>query len=578
MNIKRVFSMVLAVTLVILMIGCTPKSETSEFESSKDKDPKSDVAEKDSKSDKIEKGSESSKASDPASSIVEAIDFEAIEVPFPSEPLMEYPVEDGGKITMWIGFNSVAAKYYKSLAENDTVKQFVKDTGIEVEFVHPPSGQAEENFNLLVVSDSLPDILVDCNKHYSGGVDAAVADGVFADLTDLVGEYAPDYNYFLDENDLFRKLATTVDGKIYNIYNYKDVQAPYYYRPQYRGDWLKEWNMSEPRTFADCEAYFDKVLAEKPDVAPFLLASSGLEGHFLGAFEIGGQSNGGRFFVKEGEVRHTFNEPRLRDYLVLMNDWYSKGYISPDFTTVESKEEEVARGKAASAVANTDGLFTLAAELDIEVVTGPYPRINEGDPFHFDIFYFPQNGNPNAISAKSENKELALKFLNYGFTHQGSGVANFGETDVTWEMGSDGIPQFTDFALNNPDIPMSDAEYTLRLHSSWAKYRYGDDISMIRNVAYPETWDYRARWGVGDDPTCDNAYALPTLSFSTEDATEVGKLTNDINTYAEEMVLKFITGAEPLDKFDSFVSNVEKLGIVRLLELYQKGYDEFLAK
>lgn len=491
---------------------------------------------------------------------------------------MKYPVEEGGKVTMWIPLSSVVAKYYKSLAENATVKQYVKDSGIDVEFVHPPSGQEEENFNLLVVSDSLPDILVDCNKYYAGGVDAAVADGVFADLTDLVPEYAPDYNYFLENNDLFRKLATSIDGKIYNIYNYKDVQAPYYYRPQYRGDWLKEWGMREPRTFDECEAYFQKVLEEKSGVAPYLLAANGLEGHFLGAFEIGGQTNGGLFFVKQGKIHHTFNEPRLKDYLELMNKWYEKGYISPDFTTVESKEEEIAKGRAAAAVCNTDGLFTLAAEMGIEVVTGPYPRINEGDPFHFDIFYFPQNGNPNAIAAKSENKELALMFLNYGFTHHGSGVVNFGETGVTWEMGDDGIPKFTDFALNNPDIPMSDAEYILRLHTCWAKYRYGDDISMIRNVANPETWEYRARWGVGDDPTCDNAYALPTLSFTAEEAAEVGRLTNDIYTYAEEMVLKFITGAESLDKFDEFAENIQNLGMPRLLELYQNAYDKFLAK
>ncbi|MDL2233824.1 extracellular solute-binding protein [Ruminococcaceae bacterium OttesenSCG-928-L11] len=521
----------------------------------------------------------STPAAPAAETIEEAIGFEAVVVPFPAEPLMKYPVENGGKITIWIPLQATVSKYYQTLRENATVQQFIKDTGIDVEFVHPPSGQEKENFNLLVVSDSLPDILSDCNKHYAGGESAAVGDGVFADLTDLVAQYAPDYNYFLENNDLFRKLATTSDNKVYSIYNYKDVQAPYYHRPQLRADWLNEWGMEIPITFDDWEKYFDKVLAEKPGVAPWLPIKNGIEGTFLGAFEIGGHDNGKRFFVKEGQIHYTFNEPRLLEYLELMNKWYTKGYISKDFTTVDRMDNEFANGKVAALVGNTDTLYTLANELDYEVATTPYPRVKDGDAFHFDIFYFPQNGNPNTIAAKSKNKELALQWLNYGFTQHGSGVANFGETGVTWEMGADGVPVFTDYALNNPDIPMSDAEYTLRLHTCWAKYRYGDDISMIRNVALPDTWDYRAKWGMGDDPNpCDNAYALPTLSFTTEAASEIGKLTTDIDTYAEEMILKFITGATPLSEFDTFVKNCEALGMPRLIQLYQEAYDAFLAK
>ena len=44
------------------------------------------------------------------------------------------------------------------------------------------------------------------------------------------------------------------------------------------------------------------------------------------------------------------------------------------------------------------------------------------------------------------------------------------------------------------------------------------------------------------------------------------------------MVLKFITGAESLDKFDEFAENIQNLGMPRLLELYQNAYDKFLAK
>ena len=517
-----------------------------------------------------------------SSSTSEAIGFKEIVVPMPEKTEMKYPVEEGGTVSMWVGLPSISSKYYQTLAEDITVKKMEEDTGITVKFVHPAQGQASENFNLLALSDSLPDMIVDGNSYYSGGSAAAVNDGIFLDLTELIPQYAPDYNYFLENNDLFWRLATNDDGSIYNLYNYKDVTAPYHTRPQFRKDWLDEWSMEIPKTLDEYEQYFKKVQETYPDVSPFTLTPSGLEVQILGAFGIATVDNGTRFYVKDGQVHHTFNEPELKNYLTLMHDWYQKKYINKDFSTVKA-EDEFTTGRTGFLIGNSDRVYTLAKELEFDPVSGPYPRIKADDPYHGDIFYFPQNGTPASISAKSKNKELALKFLNYGFTKQGSAVINFGDPDTSWKWSTEKnaqykttIPEYTDYALHNTKYPMSDIEYTIRLHTSWCKYRYGDDVSMIRNVADPECWNYRAKWG--DDETCDNSYALPTLNFSPDTAKEVGELKTDINTYAEEMCLKFITGASPLSEYDTFSKQVQSLGMPRLLEIYQQGYDTLLAK
>ncbi len=508
--------------------------------------------------------------------IAEFIGFEAITVDFPEEPLLEYPVAEGGSFSIFIPLAGVASKYYTSLSESPTVIEWIEDTGITVEFVHPPAGQTSENFTLLATTGDLPDAIVNGNSYYPGGDVAAVNDGVFMDLTDLVEGYMPDYYYFMENNDLFRKMATTADNMVYSVYNYKDVQAPYYMRPQFRSDWLEEAGMEVPVTYDDWEDYFDWVLENQEDVAPFMLDSSGIDSLFVGSFEAGG-GGVGRFFQTNGVIRYMFNEPGFEDYLSMMNDWWTRGYIHPDFATTDlSREEALTNGVVAAACSNTDGVFTLARELGVETGTAPYPRVDEDDEYHMDIFYFPQNGTPTSFKADSENIEAAMKFINYGFTRHGSGVANFGVFDDTWTMSEDGIPEFTEEALTQTDIPMSDVEYVLRLHTMWSKYRYGDDISMIRNVAETETWDYRAKWG--DDPTSDNAYAIPTLSFSPEAAEEIGDLSADINTYAEEMVLRFITGDAPLSEYDDFVDRLNELGMQRLIELYQEAFDAFLVK
>lgn len=573
-KLKRVFCVLAACAMMASAAGCNNSSSGSS------QTEESSTA---SAADSSASTSTSSSTSSSTGDSIEAIGFEAQIVPPLDEPIMQYPVENGGKISMWVGFNSISAKYYQSLAEDITVKQYVEDTGIEVEFVHPASGQESENFNLLVVSDSLPDIVVNADSYYAGGISAAVADGVFADLTDLVAEYAPDYNYFLENNDMFWRLASTDDGKIYQLYNYKDIQAPYYWRSQFRSDWLEEFGMDTPKTFADMEEYFKKVQENYPDVAPYTLVKDGLEWEFLAAFDAATVDNQKRFFVVDGQVQHTFTSPGLEDYLTLMADWYQKGYINKDFTTVESVEQELCNGRTAFIVGNTDTVYVLADELGVEIDSAPYPRVNEGDPYHGDIFYFPQNGTPSAINAKSSNIELALQFLNYGFTKQGSAVVNYGDPDTSWNWSEEvypdyqtTIPEYTDYALNCPDYPMSDIEYTVRLHTAWTKYRYGDDVMMIRNVADPDCWAYRAQWG--DDPTADTNYVLPSLNFSTEAASEISTLVTNINTYGEEMILKFITGATPLSEYDNFVAEINNLGMPRLLELYQEAYEALLSK
>ena len=43
---------------------------------------------------------------------------------------------------------------------------------------------------------------------------------------------------------------------------------------------------------------------------------------------------------------------------------------------------------------------------------------------------------------------------------------------------------------------------------------------------------------------------------------------NNMNTLTDEMVLKFIMGIEPLENYDTFVSQLKIFGIESMLETY----------
>ena len=43
-----------------------------------------------------------------------------------------------------------------------------------------------------------------------------------------------------------------------------------------------------------------------------------------------------------------------------------------------------------------------------------------------------------------------------------------------------------------------------------------------------------------------------------------------------ESIDKFIMGVEPLDKFDDYVAQVEKMGLADVLAVYQAAYDRYM--
>ncbi len=55
-------------------------------------------------------------------------------------------------------------------------------------------------------------------------------------------------------------------------------------------------------------------------------------------------------------------------------------------------------------------------------------------------------------------------------------------------------------------------------------------------------------------------------------------LQNEINTYVSEMILKFITGDEPFDKYDAYLNRIREMGINEVIEIQQNALDRYNAR
>lgn len=479
-------------------------------------------------------------------------------------------------LTYWVPFGSSAAKYVTGDNDNVAYQEAMKRLGINIEFIHPAIGQEQEEFNLLFLGDKLPDIIAYADR-YAGGEFQGMRDGVFKDLTELVPQYAPDYYKVLTENEEFYRESTDNNGHIVSFNNCKPVADPPFRRWVFKKDLLSELDCDIPKTVADYEAMFEKIKAK--GMTPYLLDKFGYEVQLEGLFDVY-YNKDNNFFQKDGVVKCAPLEDGFKDYLTLINKWYSSGYISKDFSSIKDAEANTLfdTDQIGTYLAPTVATFNRGERQGFEVVSAPYIRLEEGQQLHWEDYnVWPRTREHEStvvISKDCQNVEAAMKFLNYGYTGEGANLYNWGVEGVNWNWQGD-KRVYNDTMLNNPKFGTEEASFIYKVHFA-PKINY-PDVECHANLLKSEgALAIRMKWS--DDDKIDSSLQLPPYQLEEDEQQRLGEIMTPVNTYIDEMTLKFITGAEPLDNFDNFRATIKSMGIDEALQLKQDGLDAYMAK
>ena len=484
--------------------------------------------------------------------------------------------EDGEitTLTWWVPLEGSASKFIQSYNENTAYQEAMKRLGIQIEFIHPAVGQEKEEFNLLFLGDKLPDI-ISYAQFYTGGEFQGMRDGVFLDITDQLPEYAPDYYKTLTEDEEFYREATDENGRVTAFYGYKPVGDPPFRRWILNENLLAELECEIPETVSDLEAMFDKMLAK--GITPYMPEPGdrpGYEQQLMGMWDILRD-----FYVDNGKIKFGQMEPGFKSYLELMNKWYEKGYISKDFTSIEATEVNTLfdTGKIGTFLGPIVANYNRCEALGIPVTAAPYTRLEPGQKLHWnDCDIWPKmnyNASVAVISKDCSNVQAALTFLNYGYTQEGAELYNWGVEGLNWDWQGD-KRVYNDTMLEN-EFGTEEASYIYKVH--FGPLLTWPDIECHANLLKSEgALNSRLQWA--DDPDVDSALQLPPFQLNDEEQQRLGEIENEVFTYCDEMVLKFITGAEPLENFDQYVETIKSLGIEEAIALEQKGYDTYMSK
>ena len=495
------------------------------------------------------------------------------------QKLTEEPVT----LTIWADITNTGAigTLIENLDDMKLLKVMEEKTGVHVECICPPVGEAQNAFSLMLASGSYPDIIIGFNNYYTYSGDTAIEEGVIVDFNDYA-DVMPNYNA-LRTATTFRNNGTKTDlGNMPYVYilPYNDQPGSNCGGAIIRQDLLDKLGMEMPETFDELHTFLTRCVNElglKRALALDYNGASKYDGLSAGFdMHLPNQCLNSPFYLVDGVITYAPLSEGYKEYITMMSQWYAEGLVDPDFASVLTFDDGIAMVTSGECAVSSDhggilGLYNelgKAADPDYNFVSMPIPVRNKGDKVH----YGASSGIPltaaAVVTTSCKNPELACRYIDQYYSDEGFILTNYGEEGVTFNW-VDGEPVYTDLITKNPQV---------------------DSVAAIGAYMTPVTWfmeavinrDYtdetRASTAVWDAMN-DCAMTIPAaVALNTEEKERYGDYYSEIESYVNEMTVRFIMGTEPLENYDAFVNQLHSLGIDEAIAAYQSAYDRYASR
>lgn len=491
-----------------------------------------------------------------------------------------YPLEEKAHLVLAMVDEAAVTANAKNLAETPFGQAWQEATGVELEIMQLADGNA---LNLLYASGDLPDMIWMVSS-YSGGAEKAIKDKIIEPLNDYM-EFAPDFQAVLDGNELYAKSCKTSNNQIIgfpliNGDDYLLTSAGLIIRQ----DWLDDLGLALPQTADDLYEVLKAFKEEKGASAPlsttlwWLKEIAVQHGILTSPF---GLVRGG-FYQVDGKVHYGYAEEEYKGVLEFLHKLYDEGLLDPNFQSVDDNtvKANIMNGDTGVVIGNTGAylgtiLETMAEDEPDFNLSGFGPLVKTAGDIPMSTHYnWPIQETYVVITPSCTNKEAAVKFLNYGYTEAGHMLFNYGTEGVSYTM-ENGVPTYTELIMHNPDGLTKQLAMAQHIRAWQGGPFIREKGYQLQYSNLPQQQAALASWSTSDA----SKYQMPPVTVSEENTSEYSKLNGDISTYVSEMFVRYVTGLESLDTFESeYLATLESMKVDRIIELQQEALDEFNSR
>lgn len=494
-------------------------------------------------------------------------------------------------LSCFMAMDSKISASSKTMNDMACYKELENKTGIHIDFVHPPIGQENDVLNLMIASNDLSDMIFWTWLTIPGGPAKAIQDGSIIKLNEHIDKYAPNIKKLFSEYSEVKKQSMLDDGTFYQfpmVRLRKDKQEWFKVAgPQIRKDWLDKLGLQPPKNTDELYNVLKAFQTKDPngngtpDELPFLASKD--TGNVPSGNSIKNFSSPWGilidFYNDNGKVKFGPIEPGFKQYISTMNKWFKEQLIDPDFAVTDGKSFD------AKVTGNRGGFYIGALNGNL---TRYLTLMKDKDP-KFDLAALPWISGPagkaytsaadynklvvgigKAVSAKNKHIKETVKWMDYFYSEEGSRIMNFGIEGTSYTM-QNGKPVFTDKVMKNTtglSVDQALSQYAMSAaNDAFVKDPvYFEQVSLL----LPQQKASQTAW----DPA-DKSLLLPPITSTTEESSKLAAIMNEVNTYTNEMVMKFIMGQEPVDNFDKYVKNIKSMGIDEAIKLQQAALDRY---
>lgn len=289
------------------------------------------------------------------------------------------------------------------LVQAEINKKLKDKINAEVSLQVVPFGEYTQKMNVIIASREGYDMCFTAN--WLNDIYLNISKGAFLPLNDLIKNEAPKLKEALPD---YIFPSVTLNGQIYAIPNQQvafSQQAIYLQKDLADKYGFKVDAVPSEKgydTLRAIEPYFQKIKEKEPNIYPVVVAYYGLECDYE---QIG---NGAIRVKKYGNDLKVYNIYETDDYkkqIRLLSEWYKKGYIRKDITSVNDESIDRKNNKyAAFFASNKPGVLTEMSQQ----YNRDFYQIILNEP------YLPFNGgisSTTAISSASKYPEHAIKLI-----------------------------------------------------------------------------------------------------------------------------------------------------------------------
>lgn len=454
------------------------------------------------------------------------------------------------------------------------VKEIEKRTGITIELQGYSHAMYNDKLKIVMASGKLPDIfhglsLAEANKLGSQG--ALVSINQYADQL-------PNFQkLYMEENDWVMKSYTDDKNDLYTwpIYGVsRDVNHGFLYRKDiFDKHGIKEWT--------DTEGFYQALKKLKefyPNSYPVASKTKetifsdwahgwgiGGTGYPLGAFPA--------YFDENTNMwKLATTQPEYKDMIDFMKKLYNEGLLDPEFLT------DTPASWTAKMTANDKAFVTFdwIGRLDLF-----YEQIKSENPDYNLRYGYPvgPTGNIRTLSkvtssgvhvANNNNKEVALKLLDYLSSPSGAELVTVGVEGEIFTWDDSGVPMYPELKDVVVDISVLRDRYGLWLPNMYVR---ADQRSVYYNFTEKQQ---EAQDKINQDKRFEPID--PILKLKDEETSIIADLMPSLDKSAKEFSVKYILNKSDGEKeWQEWLKNAEKLGASEIVEVYntaQKRFDK----